>query len=198
MTSPLHSRHFGKATTFWLCDFCGAGIEQGERMVAIRTNDPSSPWLRSHIRCARRHDSFQQFTPASSAQIAITSFGSTRPSTGFCRWCNQRLNENTVMVTMTKNRQPTGGWLAFHRECAPDTVNRFEVARWLGLADNAPEMLTIEGTRQIVTTLEEDQVATGMRPLDDLTPDTITTAHVYGHTNHSASMRRRFDQMKNG
>jgi hypothetical protein len=161
-------------------------------MVAIQTNDANKPWIRSHPNCARQHPSFNRHPQNRPLpEPTITSFESKAILEGNCRWCDRILNCTGSMAAVMQGTHNITGWLPFHTKCVPATITEF----WVTRPDAAPAMLTYDGPSYEVRTLEEDQT-TGMRPLDELTADKITTAHLYGRTNRNPNLQARFDTIK--
>jgi hypothetical protein len=192
MTTTTTPRHLGRATKFWLCDICTHAIAEGDRMVAIETGDAAKRWIRTHPICARQHPSFNRHPHTHPLpDPTITSFASRAILEGNCRWCDRILNCTGSMAAVVQGTHNITGWLPFHTTCVPTTLTEF----WTARPDAAPAMLAYDGPSYEVRTLEEDQV-TGMRSLDELSPDKITTAHLYGRTNRNPQLQARFDRIK--
>jgi hypothetical protein len=71
------------------------------------------------------------------------------------------------MAAVVLAEHNVSGWLPFHTTCVPG-LEEF----WLARNDLTPRMLRWDGPSYEITTLEEDR-PTGIRPLDELVPDTF-------------------------
>ncbi len=162
-----HSRLWGKASRLWRCDVCAEAIDPGDRMIACRSGVEAQPWLRAHPRCARHHEAFypQRVVVAPVVRVASFVVRNDRFETK-CRWCDSHLSAKVVFAALTRGTHHVTGWLPFHPSCVP-TVDSFWVAR----ADYAPPMLSFEGPAYEIRTREETEASEGLRPLDELMPE---------------------------